>query len=347
MFRPPGAGLDAAPLDGCAPVGDVPLEIGWICGPPEPACEGTCLQLDESNQLLCTGSCTQGESACPDSFYCGAQQSSPNDHFCLPARSNFPCEADSDCVPPEVCRVATPDTKLDCSAPPAGLAGTGESCTEGAECKSGVCLELGLCTSPCRSASDCPDGWRCDPDYTSIGGADAVFVNLCRPGQGSLAPCWSETDCQPSETCRIAVHPSSQDYRGTCGITGTGADAGASCSSDSGCKVGVCTAYGTCSILCKDDSDCPAGYECKVAAYVHRSGMEIRMRVCMDIARETGQPCPGGDGDCANGLFCYNPAKDEPYCTRECTSQADCEIATGQMQCTQEPVLGKTVCVRM
>ncbi len=144
---PPSGGASGV----CAPTGG---NFGDDCTPGQPPCHsGMCLDIGTAR--LCTQSCQQ-DSDCPQSFHCEGGQDT-----------------------------ATGDSVNICF--PAGGGGQGADCTFGpAACASRLCIKSGaqnICTVPCKSSSDCSDGWTCDPNANTV---DKKQISVCVPPQ--LAP---------------------------------------------------------------------------------------------------------------------------------------------------------------
>jgi hypothetical protein len=102
---------------------------------------------------------------------------------------------------------------------PVGQGGgqNGSQCAMSSECQGNLCLVPdggmnGVCHDPCRSASDCPGGFRTPPqacEYVKPDPAGSALVAACVqdvPGgdSGVPSPCFSlgVSDCTNTATCQ-------------------------------------------------------------------------------------------------------------------------------------------------
>jgi hypothetical protein len=158
---------------------------------------------------------------------------------------------------------------------PGGGAG-GASCTQDAECASGVCLREGFCFSPCAGNDDCLAGKRCyevgvfltddGSSDTPADDRDQAFP-ACLPDAGSDAPCQRAADCLAGEICGVHLDAAGRTFVPRCVTAGPGAPAGAACRLGADCASGSC-AGGACLGVCAADADCAAGARCAVGRHV-------------------------------------------------------------------------------
>jgi len=211
----------------------------------------------------------------------------------------------------------------------ANASNVGGSCT----CDAGYHDSAGTCvadannkcagTNPCKELhkNECvPDssaqGYHCDcnenyvpndggtgctlPDVTTCGTGFTCDNNYCVPVDMSLDQCVTDDDCKEfAPTSTTTCNPAAAG--GIC----IGCQVASDCPGNS-----QCTSYGTCALLCDDDSDCPYGV-------CHSSGYCVQKK-CMSNA------------DCFPGTFCNNEDNDptggmcqRPRCTTTECSQAN------------------------
>lgn len=340
-------GGPTATWPGCVPAERSPLAVGEYCPTADSECAGNgCLQLGDSGSWLCTITCQPEGQPCPDGFTCQADQRLGGTHACLPALAAGQCGNDSDCDGGQVCRITGSPGRPTCAEPVAGGAASGEPCSDAGQCRHGLCSAFGWCTAPCRQDSDCPDGFVCQPQYLVLGQDEqAFFFQLCRPAPGTLERCWREGDCPAGETCRPRLWPGAGAPDGRCDVAGSGPGTGAACSGQADCGHGVCSDEGTCATVCVTTDDCPAGSECRPAGYRPVDGRPGRLlRLCLPLKRQQGQSCPGGDADCAAGLFCFQPpGGQEGYCSGDCQQDEDCRGQDTQLLCRDDGT-GRMIC---
>lgn len=139
----------------------------------------------------------------------------------------------------------------------------GDSCSQGAECESGLCLTAGsgkICTKLC-TPPDCPAGFLCD----SLVGEGGEELQVCLP-------------CTPKCTGKVCGSDGCGDICGVCEFdeycakgqcaTLTG-EFGKPCVYGSDCDSWVCinsTQGKFCSMYCTIDADCPPGYSCEIVS---------------------------------------------------------------------------------
>lgn len=276
------------------------------------------------------------ESACPPGETCG--RSGCVDVRCRPeAPERCPpteCSAASDCPARAACASAACasgaclygaregacgageycDAAAGCLPRTTPVGDVGRRCTRGDECASGVCVDTGetsACTSACESASDCMSGWTCGPAEGAAGD-----VCVC----ATISP---EVCSGADEDCDGYV-----DEGGVCS-----ADAGTPCGDGDACASGVCAPIGgdasACTMACRSDGDCLAGWACGTVEGVE--GGACRCTSSAEICSEEDEDCDGRvdeGGVCGSAPGCTpapetcNLADDD--CDSFCDDGASC-----------------------
>jgi hypothetical protein len=175
---------------------------------------------------------------------------------------------------------------------PTGTGVIGSPCTRPDDCREGLCLaydgrgvsRAGMCTHPCRTASDC-SSFACEDRSIFVwAGADGLpgtgdDVRAHAPLCGGSASCNSDADCaMPFNVCAVDVDPMNPNGQllTACRAPATGTRrAGDACTSDADCRSGACA-----------DLVPPS------------TGMG---RTCLE-------PCSLGAGSCGQGLTCRTGA---------------------------------------
>jgi len=254
------------------------------------------------------GCACSGAASCT-SDVCGDQESVTSGLYSAAGNANFctqPCCTSADCAAGSVC-FATAAGGNYCVLPQwvgrtdgIGAGQGGSSCTQGRECRSGVCSG-NVCADTCcsgQATGECASGSAC---------AFSAF-----PGSG------------------IDVH-----YGANCSTTaGSGAN-GHSCSSNSSCASGICAAdtmFGSnyCHGPCRSATDCGGtsgtcgGAPC-ACEYVLPNGNTDLVAVCVGSSGNTpeGGSCSAASDTCAAGFCDPNTSK----CTSVCFTDADCTMA--------------------
>jgi hypothetical protein len=200
------------------------------------------------------------------------------------------CTSNGDCTPPEVCVLDPVSGELSCDEAN-GTRGTGESCTDGSECASGICLD-GQCADPCAGEEDCPAGYTCQSSMVPTD-SGTVTLDVCVP-EG--APCLNDSDCAGNDVC---VVDRSADLVLSCGDSVGQAGVGETCTDDSDCANNLCLG-GTCSAPCEAPNDCgDAGSTCDSTTVATGNG-DAELNACVPRTEGT---CLS-DADCAGGQRC-------------------------------------------
>lgn len=258
------------------------------------------------------------------------------------------CSTSAECSDPEVCVIDLTTGTGTCGVANGG--GTGESCSSGSDCASGICLN-GLCADPCRTEADCPAGFQCDTSTIPLTGGGSVDLAVCVP-EGE--PCLSNEQCSGADVC--VVDRSGNAVELSCGTPVGGGNLGDTCTADSQCKSNLCL-DGTCTLPCERPVDCAndGSYICDAASVTTAGGSEnvnvcqprpadvclsdaqcsgndrcVASRTATDVEFGCGAPNQGGgetgaacmgDGDCAQNLCVNN------VCAGPCQGNGDCAAA--------------------
>jgi len=164
-----------------------------------------------------------------------------------------------------------------------GSRNLGESCTDAAQCSTGMCFadiyplrpSRSYCTRGCETDMDCGGRFHCrdavcvagrrgnlgDPCATNGDCIDAAFCAAQGEQRWCTALCDAASPCQDGFTC-VAVGDVS-----VC-VPDAGI-AGDDCTDSNGCLSGLCAigassdAAGACTRVCGPDASCPTGLECR------------------------------------------------------------------------------------
>lgn len=135
----------------------------------------------------------------------------------------------------------------------------GASCDTTSDCAGGLqCFEQ-MCVPRCLHHVDCGDGHTCESG------------NCRRVEAGDGTPCESELACGPGFTCRLNDELAS--VKGTCRPNGLTGVPGGECTSDAGCRSGVC-ALGHCLEMCIEETECLRGWTCAALPDVTPDGLD-------------------------------------------------------------------------
>jgi hypothetical protein len=253
---------------------------GDAAGASDAPCTGTlcaCNNASDCASHICAQSLTVGTS-----LYAAAN----NKNFCTQA-----CCTSADCAAGTVCfasgqggNYCVNPSWIGRAVPGAGPGGA--SCSNGGQCRSGLCSG-GACADTCcslaASASEC-SGLKCTFGvFPGASGIDAHFTARCGPARGSYAT-------------------------------------GLSCSGDDQCQGGLCVNDGSgagpyCTNPCRTDADCGSGGACLIGA----QGIDLYFACFPSNGLGTqGSSCTT-DSQCA-GYWCGTGNK----CTDVCVTDADC-----------------------
>ncbi len=156
---------------------------------------------------------------------------------------------------------------------------------------------------PCAGCA----GAACNVNGDCTGGLSCIRLN------GSIAFC---SNCHP--------------VTGDCGPAG-------SCSVDANCGDPAARCFDTmCFHSCSSSNDCPSGYDCWQGSHCIPVGLPDFDSECATTSAGMCQPHDGQDVRCIfNGTdFVSNPG--DNYCTRACTTNADCQDTWALGCCSPE-----------
>ncbi len=325
--------LPKASFGACVPIQLAKFGIGQPCpGGDQDCVSGMCLLGNQYGPIsVCSQTCIPGETDCPDGFVCSFVGGGL--FACTAALPGGGCTADSECQDGEVCKLDVSGIPY-CGEPNTDGEIQGQPCNFSAQCKSGICLPEGVCSSLCNSAQDCRQGAWCYVRAWFRTDGRSVAESLCSPSPGSLLPCKKDSDCSGDEICRPGLNEFGTGIGGRCSPAGTGFSFWQSCDNSRQCASGVCVSLGACSSLCEQDGDCPQGFTCEIQEVEFLRNI-YETRACRPAPVGLGQPCPWGDDDCESHI-CYVPPEGDAYCTVSCSSTDDCQQVP-EMTCVSDP----------
>lgn len=220
-----------------------------------------------------------------------------------PSPEGVECRLNSDCEPPLQCLggACLPECRED------------RDCAEGLECRAARCLTPEPGGTICTGVADCPGGQTC------IGGiCEELTLNTLDAG---TAP---DPDAGAPGPGDAGVGPD--------GGAPANLPYGAVCTRGTECASGLCLGpqgapAGRCTRPCADNADCTYPDTC---TDVPGAG-----RLCASTAAGAppGDPCPGGNADCASGL-CLQLSANNSFCTQACAPLPTCPAG---MTCAPVP----------
>jgi len=313
-----------------------------------------CVRLNEPSVYKC-----ETDSDCDSSEHCSASK------LC---QSDSVCDYDGDCEGGKICSarscIAPQCTQLtgQCGAYQCSLGrcttscGGDSSCRPGAKCSAGQCVEPGsvandkTCSTDaaCQSQHCCTNGFSTGVCRASclkaVGAACATGAectsNLCCPTKGTTTLTCSATPCSEIPECSVDLDckNAGKCTAGKC-VAVAPQKTGASCTTATQCLSAICQAN-TCRAVTGDP--CTVYTECEMG------------HVCCANATGTGGTCSGADGKCALtiGARCTKNAdcssgmcNDSVYCTKYCTSGAECGVSPwGDANSCETNGLGQQIC---
>lgn len=297
---------------GCFPEDQVPVQkksLGSLCS-NDAECQSDLCFAEPGGQALCRKACTVAAQDCYSGYYCADVGGGRG--ACLPGTlppqkkaDGDSCKAHEDCqsnwcvqligTNQSYCRqacnledwicpwgtacVSYGSPEFGVCMPDLNKSRTGESCTNGLECVTGICWTGESGSSYCTQ--NCIQGWCPDNMVCKDGG---YFGNLCTLPEGT---------------------------------TPTAKPDGAACSRNEDCASAWCVPLiGTSQSYCRrscdlDDWVCPWGTACV-------SYGSTEFGVCMpDVGKaRTGEACSQGS-DCVTGI-CWPSGDGASYCTQNC-----------------------------
>jgi hypothetical protein len=244
-----------------------PGDLGAACARDLDCDSDYCYVAPGEQDGWCTQLCSASWQCAPD-FRCGEDSRFPDTMFCF-HESLYGTDV--------------PDTEM------------GSPCAGSADCKSGFCLGIGVCSDTCGVDADCDTGWSCVADFVDIYDA----VPLCLPDSA---------------------------------LSGKTRTTGALCSNK--CNSLACDANGDyCADLCCTSRDCPLGSVCLSQQLYGIPGndgySDNFMKACWvtgvtSVTQQMGDACnPQQNGQCRGPCLDFGDGKG-PYCTDTCCLQEDC-----------------------
>ncbi len=353
------------------------------CNPPMTVCESTqCVPgCDQPGGIQCSGQtpfCDAATGRCnnnnPNACNLDADCTG-TDEICVNMACVLRCDAagSAGCTAPEVCD----NTSGRCVT---GGLPLGDSCSQDAQCTTGLCLALtinmasvSVCSTPCGATSNCPLDFTCgdvsgmsfclgenlnSPPATwdtASGGACSTTVNTCQSGWCNTGQNQCIEKCSRNSDCAaFGGNCWTYEQTGTGGTTfdnlcydpGSGSATGASCTQNSNCRSGVCSRYAsTCAAHCCSDADCPTTQSCE-AYDIDASNI---VKICANKNATSGSSALGASctmwNECDSEVCApTNPAvmNSPQKCSTLCCRDADCNILPlgGRCRATTGPVTG-------
>lgn len=243
---------------------------------------------------------------------------------CAGGGSTGRCTLDSDCGADQICSGGS------CVARPTTGAELGGTCTQDADCRSGLCIG-GACTQTCDwvRPGSCPGGFYCD-DGASSSCTSGYCVRGTAGAGGLGSACAADTECaslycdrgvcsqpcipggavacEPGFSCQAGALP----CRGSCQRARSLGDA---CEGSDQCASGPCATRGDqsfCTQVCDSASPCPDGFSCMAAG---------DQSVCVPDRGGLDWPC-ASDGECLSEVCTLD--RGVTYCTRGCDASMPC-----------------------
>ena len=272
--------------------------------------QGKCLEVCEA------GTCDAGTCVidCDDASACQTKVVCPPGVACGIRCGDNACGGGVDCQQATACNIACKGTgscnnqPMACSGSSCNVTCADNSCSAGIQCDASACniqclggsscnnqpIECrsgGNCTIGCEGANSCSSGVRCDAGSCSI---------RCAGG----STCNNQTvQCSAVTSCAIQ-----------CGSDGGGGGGKDSCSA-----AAVCTAGGSCQIICNADDTC-------LNQPIRAVAPNVDVRCLENNDCSAGVRVSGGDasvtcrhnGACGNTIFC-----DAGRCQAQCAAPED------------------------
>jgi|GEM_PF-6272590 len=248
---------------------------GEPCQTNEECASGACY----TDVKVCAGMCESTADCYPGSACVLLDFGAFISHSCVPA-----CTTDADCAEDLFCAWAPepPDYPLStvCLGRAVGEREAGESCANGAQCRSGICRGApnGYCLGVCATADDCADDrLECRDDALFDGNGFLGAVPMC---VGHL--CAKEADCMGGWSCQLEDEGDPWTMVARCMPPVGTKVGGQSCVSHAECRTGFCAGgeFG-CFELCETDLDCPTGL-CEHGLILNYRGVQFVISACVN-----------------------------------------------------------------
>ena len=200
----------------------------------------------------------------------------PTEDMAMPVdMAPTPCDRDGDCAAPQLCVVDSASGETTCQDP-TGTQNTGAACSDGSECRSGLCFN-GACANPCDVGMDCPNGFDCEATMIPLDGGGTAPLSICIEADQN---CLSNASCTPPEICVIDRTGAATSL--TCQDPAPGGtDLGGVCANDGDCLSGLCL-NNLCARPCERPNDCSTdgSFICEPATVTTGSGGSTTLNVC-------------------------------------------------------------------
>jgi len=178
-------------------------------------------------------------------------------------------------------------------------------------CINSLCIDEGtqkFCGGICVVDAHCADipGTSCREVAYDDGVGTAGPIDVCAPNLTGDTRCDRTEDCPTTRVC--SYRKEADDVIVVCRAPQAGGDLpGESCTTNLECETNLCVCTnelcngrsGTCSEICKSNSDCTQGYGCGTITVPDQGGTDHYIHACV---RDTDS-C-GRDSDCPQGMSC-------------------------------------------
>ncbi|HOX44766.1 MAG TPA: hypothetical protein PK668_14300 [Myxococcota bacterium] len=292
----------------------------------DPVCAQDVCLLTSPEAWTCSRACA-GPGDCPAGAECAPDEACL--FACHPPSAIPPsgdCAADRDCDYGSLCGLWPAadgqSWQPRCGAPRLCAGAAGEACAPDdarrGRCQSGVCTELGACTSVCATDFDCPAGTTCAALQAPLpAGGQAGYPGCAAWGAGLGEvgePCPAgEADCR-SGLCLAPAHGGHPVCSAACTPGLADCPDRFACLPDSQAPELFRCQRALVPGSCQADADCQAGEVCGLPA----GAAALACLTPVAGGADPGAPCLAG-GDCGAGL-----CTELGLCAASCRAQADC-----------------------
>lgn len=256
------------------------------------------------------------------------------------------CDSNTDCTDPDVCVFDLATGEGTCG-PAAGAGQTGDACTMGSDCASGLCID-GLCADPCAGEEDCPAGYTCEATEVDLSGGETATIDVCVP---ETTTCNANGDCADPDVC--VIDRSGDEVDLSCDPPVGGGVVGDPCAMDDECESNLCL-DDLCTAPCETSNDCATdgSFICEIETVSTGGGSDdvsvckprpadqclsdadcsaadrcIASKTATDLEFSCGDPNAGGgeSGDaCSADTDCAQNLCVDGTCAGPCQEVGDC-----------------------
>lgn len=308
---------------------------------------------------LCFWACTKPEDCGASGWTCADTEVTVNGiklavKSCKSQPISGACVYDTDCPNAgDVCSLTVAqdgNSLVSACRTPVGTIEGGDPCAKDADCRSGVCLNTGVCFKHCATGSDCKGtNQLCEEMTFTFGTADAPKEQKVKGCNTQTQYCKSDADCtsNPNLSCHPSVANDGDNFLSPqCLLKVGDGIAGAACTTDADCRSGYCfTTAKLCYGICNSNTDCASGTKCyeNMITFTFDQGTTVTTDDKYDSTsacvpdRGSWKLCTR-DADCTSTEWCSpQPTKDstkwEGRCAKrtgsigpggDCTADADC-----------------------